>query len=198
MSYFAWTDKQPHCFFLCSLSVFSLPANKICCDQIITSCFTSVCVLWQWSCFRSPASTSKERNSSTTEPRSSTRTSRPRRKAWWETLLKYPTLIWKVPVSFWRGLWWVKVNEIWGTEAGNPGEALLLLRHRLFAVVSDYCPPRDLFTHLWLNKPASIFGEELIILTVQKEFHLVSCAVFNRSSAHKHPTKGSQQLPVTL
>lgn len=132
----------------------------------------------QWNCFRSPVSTSKERSSSTTELRSSTRTSPPQRRAWWEITWTYPTWIWRVPGSSWRGLWWVSrykltltsrkaESDLWNSAA-SPSPS---------STVASVCEYIDLHCccYLWTYTSESILDEEFIILTVQKEFHRVSC-----------------------
>lgn len=123
----------------------------------------------QWNCFRSPVSTSKERSSSTTELRSSTRTSPPQRRAWWEITWTYPTWIWRVPGSSWRGLWWVSRYKL--TLTSRKAESDLLLWRLSASILIDlHC-----CCYLWTYTSESILDEEFIILTVQKEFHRVSC-----------------------
>lgn len=106
----------------------------------------------QWNCFRSPVSTSKERSSSTTELRSSTRTSPPQRRAWWEITWTYPTWIWRVPGSSWRGLWWVSrykltltsrkaESDLWNSAA-SPSPS---------STVASVCEYIDWFTLLLLS-----------------------------------------------
>lgn len=121
-------------------------------------CFISLHVSQQWSCFPSPVNISKERNSFTTELRSSTRTSPPRRRAWWEILWIYPTLTWRVPASFSRGLWWVVrywltfsvsktrwENGYWSVVSPSPAHSATSISTYSAAAFSEYACVQSLF-----------------------------------------------------
>lgn len=165
----------------------------------------------QWNCFRSPVSTSKERSSSTTELRSSTRTSPPQRRAWWEITWTYPTWIWRVPGSSWRGLWWVSrykltltsrkaESDLWNSAASpSPSSTVASVCEYMdwftVAVISEHTR-QNLF---WMRNLSSwLYKKNSTVFHVGGGIFLIVAQTW--CQPHKHPiqNKLSQQLLISL